>query len=100
LAKDNVNFVIVSSREVRSADPSRYTKQEYGALATLPGFEIRGSFVGPPRFDLRTFSPATLEPFVALTEASAQIVSLPEVSFSGEVLLVNRARLESFCLSE
>jgi hypothetical protein len=100
LAKDNVSFVIVPSRVVRSSDHGRYTMQEYGALVTLPGFEIRGNFAGPPRFDLRTFSPATLDPFVALKEASAQIVSLPEVTFSGEVLLVNRVQVESFCLSE
>jgi hypothetical protein len=100
LAKENVSFVIVSSREVRPPDQGRYARQEYGALATLPGFEIRGSFMGPPRFDLRTFSPATLDPFVVLTDASAQIVSLPEITFGGEALLVNRVQLESFCLSE
>jgi hypothetical protein len=100
LAKENMSFVIVTSREVRKPDQSRFTVQEYNALITLPGVEIRGRFAGPHRFDLRTFSPAALDHFVALMEASAQIMALPETIFSGEAMLVNRVRLESFCLSE
>jgi hypothetical protein len=100
LSKENISFVIVPQREARSPEQSRYNLQRYGALATLPGFEITGMFAGPPRFDLRTFSPATLETFVVLNEASAQAVSWPETTFSGEVILVNRMSLESFCLSE
>jgi hypothetical protein len=100
LAKENLSFVIVPSREVRLPEPSRFTSQEYGALATLPGFEVNGTFPGPPRFDLRAFSPASLEPFVALLEASVHITGLPDVTFNGEAVLVNRAHLEAFCLSE
>jgi len=98
LAKKNISFVIVPRREVRSV--SRYTVQHYKALVTLPGFEITGRFSGPPRFDLRTFSPATLDTFVMLGEASAQVVSLPEAVFRGEAILINRIRMESFCLCE
>jgi hypothetical protein len=100
LSKDNLCFVIVPAREVRLPEASRFTSQEYGALATLPGFEVRGTFPGPARFDLRGFSPASLEPFVALLEATVQIVALPDVIFNGEAVLVNRAHLEAFCLSE
>jgi len=100
LSKDNLSFVIVSSREVRAPDRSRFTSHEYVIMVTLPGVEIRGTFSGPHRFDLRTFTPATLDAFVSLTQASAQIVSVPAVTLSGEAILVNKARLESFCLNE
>ena len=100
LSKDNLTFVIVSSREVRTPEHSRFATQEYGALITLPRVEIRGTFTGPHRFDLRTFTPAALEAFVTLTQAQAQIVDVPDATFSGEAILVNRARLESFCLNE
>ncbi len=100
LTKKNIGFVIVPRSEVRSPELHRYTVQQYNALITLPGFEIRGRFAGPPRFDLRTFSPATLDTFVMIGEAEARIVSSPEIVFRGEVILVNRARIESFCLSE
>ena len=100
VAKDNLSFVIVSAREIRSPDRSRFTVVEYPVVVTLPRFEVTGKFVGPHRLDLRTFTPATLDPFVALTEATARIAGQPEMTFGGEAILVNRARLESLCLLE
>ena len=100
LSKGNLTFVIVPEREVRRPEPGRYASQQYEALVTLPGVEVRGEFLGPHRFDLRTFSPAALDAFVALRNASAQIVGLPDVTFDGEAILINRARIESFCLNE
>ncbi len=100
LAKDNLLFVIVPSREARLPEMGRFSAQEYQALVTLPGFELRGTFVGPRRLDLRTFSPATLEPFVVLVEATAQSLDVSDAAFGGEAILVNRARLESLCLTE
>jgi hypothetical protein len=100
LAKDNLIFAIVPSREARLPEPGRFGAQEYEALATMPGFEVRGRFIGPRRLDLRSFSPAALEPFVVLAGASAQHAGAADVEFSGEAILINRARLESLCLSE
>jgi hypothetical protein len=100
LSKDNLNFVIVPSRETRAPDGSRFTAHEYQALVTLPGCEIRGKFVGPHRLDLKSFSPAILQAFVVLTEASARLTGVPEATFGGEAILVSRARLESLCLVE
>jgi hypothetical protein len=100
LAKDTLLFAIVSSREARLPEPGRFGAQEYDALATMPGFELRGKFVGPRRLDLRTFSPAALESFIVLMGASAENVNIPGVVFDGEAFLVNRVRLESLCLTE
>jgi hypothetical protein len=100
LAKDNLIFAIVPSRDARSSEPGRFGTQEYDALVTMPGFELRGKFIGPRRLDLRSFSPANLELFVGLMEASAQSVDVPGIVFSGEAILINRARLESLCLTE
>jgi hypothetical protein len=100
LSKENMSFVIVPAREVRAPDQSRFSVQEYQALITMPGFEVRGKFAGPHRFDLRTFSPAALDAFVSLRDISIQLMDLLEVTFGGEAILVNRTRLESFCLSE
>ena len=100
LSKENLSFVIVAARETRQAERTRFSTQEYRALITLPTFEITGKFLGPLRVDMQVFSPASLDPFVILTDATAQIVNLPEVTFCGEAILVNAARLESFGLSE
>jgi len=100
LSKENLSFVIVAAREARQAERTRFSAQEYRAVITLPAFEITGKFLGPLRVDMQVFSPASLDPFVLVTEATAQIVALPEVTFGGEVILVNGSRLESFGLSE
>ena len=100
LSKENLSFVIALGREVRLPDRGRMTAQEYKALVTLPGFEIRGKLLGPRRMDMQVFSPAGLDAFIVLTDATALFVSLPEVAFNGDAILVNRARLESLGLSE
>jgi hypothetical protein len=100
VAKDILIFAIVSSKDARLPEPGRFGSQQYQVLATVPGFELRGVFMGPRRLDLRGFSPAALEPFIVLMEATAQYAYVPGVEFSGEALLVNRARLESLCLTE
>jgi len=100
LTKDNLSFVIVSARQARAPEQGRYASQEYKALITLPGVEVEGKFTGPYRFDIRTFTPATLDTYQVLFEAEARLVSLPDVTFGGEAILVNRTRAESFCLSE
>jgi hypothetical protein len=99
-SKENLSLVIVAARETRAPDRSRYSVHEHETLATLPGFEVRGRFAGPHRLDLRTFSPTTLDPFITLTEATARLGSRSEEAFSGEAILINRARLECFCLTE
>lgn len=100
LSKENLCFAIVSARETRGPDRSRFTVHEYEAVATLPRVEVRGKFVGPHRLDVKSFSPAALDPFIVLTEATARLAGLPEVTFGGEALLINRTRLECLCLME
>jgi len=100
LSKENLSLVVVPLREVRTPDRSRFAAVQYKALITLNGFEVRGLFVGPQRIDLRLFSPAMLETFVVLTDATAQVIGQPDLSFQGEAILVNRGRMQSLSLSE
>lgn len=100
LSKDNLSFVIVPSRESRAPDHGRFSAHVYDALATLPDFEVRGKFSGPQRLDLHSFSPAALDAYLVMSDATAQLADDPEAIFSGEVILINRTRLESLNLSE
>jgi hypothetical protein len=100
LSKENLSLVVVPAREARAPDRSRFAAMEYDALVTLAGFEVRGKFVGPHRIDLRTFSPTTLDTFLLLGDATAEVIGVPDLSFRGEAILVNRARMQSLCLIE
>jgi hypothetical protein len=100
LSKENLNLVIVPAREARTSDLGRFAAQDYDALVTLAGFEVTGKFSGPHRFDLRNFSPAALDSFLLLTEATARVVGTPGLVFNSEAILINRSRLQSLCLRE
>ncbi|MBN1661209.1 MAG: hypothetical protein JXA93_22645 [Anaerolineae bacterium] len=100
ISKDNLSLVVVAAREARSPDRGRFSAHEYRALVTLDGFEVEGRFIGPHRLDLRAFSPANLDSFIILTDAVAQPMAIPDLSFAGEAILINRSRLQSMCLNE
>lgn len=100
LSKENLGFVIAPSRDVRKPERGRYAAYEREVLVTLPGFELEGRFLGPHRSDLWTFSPATLDPFFVLTAATARIAAVPDISLGGDMILVNRNRVESICLGD
>ncbi|HSJ58821.1 MAG TPA: hypothetical protein VLC95_16670 [Anaerolineae bacterium] len=100
ISKENLTLVVCAGREARSAERGRFSAHEYQALVTIDGFEVEGKFVGPHRLDLRAFSPANLDSFVVLTDAIARPMAIPDLSFAGEVILINRAHLESLCLNE
>ncbi|MGD9404789.1 MAG: hypothetical protein PVH95_06520 [Anaerolineae bacterium] len=100
ISKENLDFAIAPSREVRKPERGRYTSYEREVLVTLPRFELEGRFLGPQRADLWTYSPATLDPFFVLTAATARIAAAPDVTMSGDAILVNRDRIESICLGD
>lgn len=100
LSKDHLALAVVPAREARAPDQSRFAAVEYDTLITMSGFEVRGSFAAPHRIDLRTFSPANLDSFLVLADATAIATGVPELSFHGEVILVNRAQMDSLCLIE
>lgn len=100
LSKHRISFVIVPLREARVAEGGRFGAQEYQALVTLPGFEVQGTFAGPRRIDLKSFSPAVLGAFVPLSKATAQSITMAEVVYNGEVILINRDCLESLCIGD
>ena len=100
LSKENLGFVIAPSREVRKLERGRYAAHEREVLVTLPGFELEGRLLGPHRSDLWTFSPTTLDPFFVLTAATARIAAVPDATLGGDMILVNRDRLESICLGD
>jgi hypothetical protein len=100
LSKENLGFVLASSREVRRPERGRYAAYEREVLVTLPGFELTGRFLGPQSSDLWTFSPATLDPFFVLTAATARIAAAPDASLGGDAILVNRDRVESIFLGD
>lgn len=67
---------------------------EWDVLVTVPFFELRGKFHVRGTGDLKTKLLAWTGQFIPLTEAEAVFTLYPEVSFAGDVIIVNRAHIE------
>jgi hypothetical protein len=70
---------------------------EWGVFVTVPSFELRGKFHVRGTGDLKTKLLAWTGQFIPLTEAEAVFTLYPEVTFAGDVIIVNRAHIEVIC---
>jgi hypothetical protein len=70
---------------------------EWDVLVTVPFFELRGKFHVRGTGDLKTKLLSWTGQFIPLTEAEAVFTLYPEVTFSGDVIIVNRAHIEVIC---
>jgi hypothetical protein len=70
---------------------------EWEVFVTVPFFELRGKFHVRGTGDLKTKLLAWTGQFIPLTEAEAVFTLYPEVTFAGEVIIVNRAHIELIC---
>lgn len=100
LEKRAILFAISKGEGAEAAVRSFYkhvrTKQ-WDVFVTLPCFELSGRLHLRGASDLRTMLLAWTGQFIPITEGKAVYTIYPEVSFSGEVIIVNRSRIEAVC---
>jgi hypothetical protein len=70
---------------------------EWEVLVTVPFFELRGKFHVRGTSDLKTMWLAWTGQFVPLTRATAVFTLYPDIAFTGDVIIVNRAHTEMVC---
>jgi hypothetical protein len=104
LRKDSLLFAIVPSKE-RFVQAGRavsyFGKQQYSVWLALPTFEIEGKFQMTGRaMNLEAFLTKETDEYVTISEGIARATTWPEITFSGEVFLVNRKSIDLFCLGE
>lgn len=71
--------------------------REWPVFMTVRSFELTGRFHVRGTGDLKTMLLAWTGQFIPLTQAKATFALFPEVSFSGHVMVVNRAHVEAIC---
>ncbi len=102
LRKDGILFAVLTAQEQDLSERPAYSlfpKRRYNVFLTVPFFEIKGELETTGKLDLKTV--LVMEGnFLLLNEATARACSPPQVSFSGEVILVNQSWIELFCISE
>ena len=103
LLKDQITFVVLPTEADGLSKDHTYpalARQMREVFATVPSFELQGSLkvVGKP--DLQALLTVGTEKFVPLLNAKATSSLLPQVQFSGPVILVNKSRVELFCMAD
>jgi hypothetical protein len=103
MRKENILFIILTRREdgslPRSAG-SYLESSERAVFLTVPSFEIRGMIETDVKTAPRDILLQIAGRFVPVFEGSAALAEAPDTSFGGKLLLVNKERIESFCVTE
>ncbi len=103
LRKDNLLFAIVSAEESffkAGRSVSYFGKQRRKAWLALSSFEIEGYFLMTGRSeDFEAYLAKGIDAYIPIQDGVAQISGLPGITFSGEAFLINRTRIDLFCLN-
>jgi len=104
LLKDNVFFAIVPSKE-RAAQVGKlvsyFGRHRRRVWLVLSAFEIEGDLpVAGLSLDPEAFLATRESDYILILNGTARAAAWPEVTFSGEVFLVNKRSIDLFCLDK
>jgi hypothetical protein len=103
LLKEQITFVVLPTEADGLSKEHIYpalTRQMREVFITVPSFEIQGSLRVVGKLDLQALLSIGTDRFMPLLNATASSSLLPQVQFSGPVILVNRSNLELFCVAD
>jgi hypothetical protein len=103
MRKENILFIILTRREdgaLPRSSGSYLESSERAAFLTVPSFEIRGTIETDVKTAPRDILLQVAGRFVPVFEATAALGATPEIGFGGKLILVNKERIEAFCVSE
>jgi hypothetical protein len=104
LSKDRLLFAIAPAEErfVHTGRATSYFgKQTHRAWLALPTFEIEGDFQFAGRtLDLESYLSKGPGTFLPILNGTARATMWSDLTFSGDVFLVNKISIELFCLAD
>ncbi|HLF25185.1 MAG TPA: hypothetical protein VJG32_02515 [Anaerolineae bacterium] len=104
LRKENISFCLVAAQiemAVKQLPSGQYfARRSRSVFCTVPSFEITGLIDVPGNVDLHKMMAIGVERFMPIYKAKATISLLQSVSFSGELILVNKERIQVLCLGD
>ena len=102
LRKDGITFVILAA-EKETSERHKYgyfAKQLYDVFLTVPSFEIKGKLRVIGKLDVHALLVKGTETFISISNPMASPCLFPDITFTGGTVLVNKSRIELFCVSE
>jgi hypothetical protein len=104
LRKENISFCVVAAQvelAVKAVPSAQYfAKRSRPAFCTVPSFEITGHIDVPGHLDLHKMMAVGVERFMPIYRGTATISLLQSVSFSGELILVNKESVQVLCVGD
>jgi len=103
LIKNHITFVVLPTESDGLSKDHTYpalARQMREVFVTVPSFEIRGLLKVVGKLDLQALLTIGTEKFMPLLNATAVSTLLPQVQFSGPVILVNKSSVELFCVAD
>jgi hypothetical protein len=103
--KDNIHFIVLQNRQDGIAVGTSHGRsifqrgRPFGVFLTVPSFEIYGEVIyesKPTPSAILIHSVGRFQPIFA-AKASASL--FPDISYSGDLILVHKERIGIFCLS-
>ena len=102
--KDNINFIVLQDR--REGIPigsqhgsSIFTRgREVNVFLTIPSFEIRGNVLHDGKLSAREILVQSMGQFQLVFSGAATSSFVPEIEYSGDLILVHKERIGIFCL--
>jgi len=103
IIKDEITFVVLPTEADGLSKDHVYpafTRQMTEVFITVPSFELRGSLKVVGKLDLQALLAVGTDKFMPLLNGRAWSSLLPQVQFSGPVILVNKSCVELFCVAD
>ena len=103
--KENINFIVLQDRRDgvpvgSSHGTSVFTRgRPVSAFVTVPSFEIRGEVMYEGKPTPGAVLVQSIGRFQAIFAAEASASLFPEISYSGDLVMVHKDRIGIFCLS-
>jgi hypothetical protein len=102
LVKDEINFILLSS-EAHAVSKERYyvpNRISLPIFVTMPSFEIQGKFQWMGDLEVKKILTTETQRFLPILDATVSNAFVPQISYEGPVILVNKSKVEILCIDD
>lgn len=102
--KDNINFIVLQDRREGIPVGTQHGRSVFTrgraipAFLTVPGFEIHGEILHEGTLAPREILVQSIGRFQLIFSAKASASIFPDISYSGDLILVHKDRISILCL--
>jgi hypothetical protein len=104
IRKENLGIIVLTQlKDGLPQREGRYMGRDHAdksLLIVVAGFEVRGVIRLHPSVNAANFIRTTPEMYIPIFNATATVTARREIVFKGGAVLVNRSRIEVFCITE